>query len=505
MKSDDKLENRNRPAHGPRPLFHREGNNPLERALLVLVALCSPPMAPPAHAENGWSNSYMVSIQPTFALPDYDKRIVAGDTPQRRFGNAFVEGDFNGDGRLDLAANIHGPDENNRSMAVRMYLQTSTGDFVEKGEQPLPSAVWTWAYAAGDLNGDGHLDILLDDFGNELFMLPGKGDGTFRDSVALGLGAAGLFALADMNADGHLDVVAGKVDGSVGVFLNNGRGVFEVKSTLDTYLTPFAPPNGDILIGDLNGDAKSDIAIASVPANSDPFLGTLDVFLANGGGTFQEAIRTEHIAARKGALGDFNGDGILDYAGDRSAPSQLEIWLGQGNGRFAKRRSYSLTYDSVWMVRAADLNSDGVADLLVSGAPLQPLNLFLGKGDGTFQLRESIRPASNYQFSVTCPKVVDINGDGLPDIVGVAENLTARPEEILMVALNTGLKPNPNRGFLLEVSGPLTSALILERTSDFLDWVAVATNSFAPGSVGRWPINDTLSGQKQGFYRARQP
>ena len=78
------------------------------------------------------------------------------------------------------------------------------------------------------------------------------------------------------------------------------------------------------MIGDLNGDGKPDIAVASVPdINTD--TGNLDVFLGNGDGTFHEVIRTPNVAVLWGALGDFNSDGVLDFAGDRRSPKQLEI------------------------------------------------------------------------------------------------------------------------------------------------------------------------------------
>jgi hypothetical protein len=468
-------------------------------ALLLCELVCG------SYAENGWGNSYTIKIESAHVLPDYGKSIAAGDTFGRRFGNAFAVGDFNEDGRLDLVANIHGPDENNRAFAARVYLQEMGGAFAEKIEQPLPTTTWTWTYLAGDYNGDGHLDILMDDMGSDLILLSGNGDGTFKEPVALGLGASGLFAVADLNGDKHLDLVAAKLDGNVGVFLGAGNGTFSLKTTLESFVIPYGPPAGEILIGDLNNDGRLNVTVASVPQNEQAGLGTLDAFLGNGDGTFQEVTRTEKVAARRGALGDFNSDGYLDFAGDRAGPSQLEVWFGQGNGHFAKNRSYSLSYSAVWMVKPTDLNGDGICDLIVSGAPLLPLNIFLGKGDGTFQSRVNFTPVGNYQINVTAPEVVDINGDGSLDIVGLAENLTAQPEEVLTVALSKGVKRDPALGYLLTVdgfgvAGVAPGPIALERTSDFLNWTTLATNAFP---FGRWSLTETVSGLANAFYRAR--
>src|SRR5215204_5626191 len=63
-----------------------------------------------------------LEIKPAHALPDYTKRLLAGDTDDRRFGNAFAAGDFNDDGKVDLAVHIHGPNPADRRFAMRIYL-----------------------------------------------------------------------------------------------------------------------------------------------------------------------------------------------------------------------------------------------------------------------------------------------------------------------------------------------------------------------------------------------
>jgi hypothetical protein len=173
----------------------------------------------------------------------------------------------------------------------------------------------------------------MEDSDNDMVMMLGTGDGTFQPAQFLGLSAAGFFAVANLDGDSHLDLVAGKLDGAVGVFTGGGDGTFSSITDLNTRIQASYPRFGEIQIGDLNGDAKPDVAVASVLDDSRQ-PGNLDVFLGNGDGTFQEVVRTTGVAVRGSGLGDFNGDGVLDYAGTSGSgtPVRLEIWIGAAMG-----------------------------------------------------------------------------------------------------------------------------------------------------------------------------
>jgi FG-GAP-like repeat/Abnormal spindle-like microcephaly-assoc'd, ASPM-SPD-2-Hydin len=166
-------------------------------------------------------------------------------------------GDFNGDGKLDLAV----PD----GPTVDIYLGNGDGTF----QNPV---FYSPTYGAGsvivaaDVNGDGKLDLMT---GGGSVLL-GNGDGTFRDDggISTGFSGADLY-LGDFNGDGILDL-AGLSPRSldVTIFLGNGDGTFQ--SALDFAGDGTGGPR--IGVGDFNGDGKLDVVtigtVNNVPVRS---------------------------------------------------------------------------------------------------------------------------------------------------------------------------------------------------------------------------------------------
>src|SRR5262245_1551485 len=355
-------------------------------ARVISTALLAPTLA----LENFQSHAEeTLQISPACGLPNYTKTSLAAEgTDARGFYPTFALGDFNEDGRMDTLVLVGGRAPDRFPYVVKVFLQSIDGTLTKKAEYELPVGNSILDFVTADFNEDGHLDLIADDLGIDLIILFGNGDGTFRDPHYMGLNAPGFPVALDINNDHHMDIIAGTLDGFVGVFLGKGDGAFQPGATLDSLVRAALPERyGQILVGDLNNDGKVDLAVPS-PLDSNTEVGTLDVFLGNGDGTFKDPIRNENVAAWRGALADFNGDGILDYAGDRYAPEQVDIWIGQGDGHFTRSRSLNLEGFSPQIMKAADLNSDGIPDLLVAAEgsfdfPAAALSIFLGKGDGT--------------------------------------------------------------------------------------------------------------------------
>ena len=143
--------------------------------------------------------------------------------------------------------------------------------------------------AVGDFNGDGKADLAVandgvwpDSKGNVSILL-GKGDGSFlkQQTYAVGTHPTSV-AVADFNGDGNADLAVANYGGNnVSILLGNGDGSF---LTQKTYAVGNDPTS--VAVGDFNGDGKADLAVANDGVWPD-YNGNVSILLGKGDGTFQ--------------------------------------------------------------------------------------------------------------------------------------------------------------------------------------------------------------------------
>jgi hypothetical protein len=334
--------------------------------------------------------------------------------------------DFNGDGKTDVALNITGQE----------IVLLGNGDGTLQAAKTSTGFTYSpYGTAVGDFNGDGNLDLVISGdcptCGSPVpgYILLGNGDGTFQAPTAISP-SGGLFAAGDVNGDGKLDLVfAGAATDDRSsltipqIYLGNGDGTFSAPSS---YVANFpvsattTPPDGAVAIADFNLDGKLDVASSG------------GVLLGNGDGTFQGIpITMLSFQPVFAAAGNFENNGNPDVAVMASAqdnpppPYNLYILHNNGAGQLSPLHSYSLTASGIatgFQILVGDLNGDGNLDLVVVVASVAMdggYSVLLGNGDGSFQ--SPVFYPQNQSFQAAT--LVDVNSDQKLDLVEGGSNV----------------------------------------------------------------------------------
>ena len=377
--------------------------------------------------------------------------------PHLNAPGAIAVGDFNGDGKLDVAVGTNN--------AIDVYLGKGDGTF----QKPIQNSVNFDAnfMVAADVNNDGKLDLLAS---NSL-----AGDGGVYVTVLLGDGTGhltqgntyfgendygGPLAVGDLNGDGNLDFVISGESTGLGItvaFLGNGDGTFQLKRGN-------APEGiGGPVLGDFNGDGKLDLA---VPNGFD--ASEVLVCFGNGDGTFQNCSSYDsELVATAVTAADVNGDGELDLITDGVA-----VLLNNGDGTFSLGPTLSVSTlgGNMNPVAIGDFNGDGILDVAVmdvfSSYTQQNVAVLLGRGDGAF--RNPIEfTAGSVEYSAGLA-VGDFDGTGDLGVVAAGSQTFLMLQSVTRVSptslsfgnQNVGTRSTPQVDTLTNVG---SSALPIEK------------------------------------------
>lgn len=196
-------------------------------------------------------------------------------------------GDFNGDGKLDLAI------ANNADNAVAILFGNGDGTFQAAVE--YPTAILPNSVVVGDFNGDGILDLGVGTSNKSVSVLLGNANGTFQNHVEYTIGGnAVVVAAADLSSSGKLSLISANfADNSVSTLLGNGDGTFKSQSVFPVALGP-----SGLAIADYNNNGKLDIAVVASGSNAVSVLSDSPVTFSPGLISFGTQTSGEKSAAK---------------------------------------------------------------------------------------------------------------------------------------------------------------------------------------------------------------
>lgn len=344
------------------------------------------------------------------------------------------------------------PTEEELAQAAKAYqLEPVSSDRLQlvPFDEGLPkSGHWRNGFDVADMNGDGHLDIL--------HSTPRKAAGGPRIFLGNSRGAWKLWAevswpkapfdygdtaAADFNGDGHMDVAVAVHLRGVMALVGDGRGGFSLWSEgidiegPDHRGTP-AFTSRALATVDWNRDGRPDILVFSEGPRGFQHVGLPNsvgklIYINQGDGTWrkQEEPEPSRIYGDAIAVGDFNGDDLIDFATSSNVFAQKDLVnLGREDGSWE-----TVAIDGIrraawaWAVGAGDFDGDGKDDLAVAyhnrelGVERAGLDLLLAKAEGEWE-RRPIMVTEEERINLHALGVGDVDGDGLLDLVALSRH-----------------------------------------------------------------------------------
>jgi hypothetical protein len=401
-------------------------------------------------------------------------------------------GDFNNDGKQDMAV------ANSSDSTVTILLGAGNGTFTTNASAIPPGANTAAPYnlAVGDFNGDGKLDLAVPSYANTMTILLGKGDGTFSlaPGAITGLSPSDV-AAGDFNKDGKLDLaVTNSSDNTVTILIGNGDGTFtpnagaaatgkqpkgiatadfdgdgqldlavvnaisnDVTILLgigDGTFTPAAVSPavgvspGHLVSGDFNGDGRPDLAVA----NNDDH--TVIILLNTYGGTFKVGSVLQAGGSPVGIrAGDLNGDGKTDLVVTNSGTG-FTLFLGNGNGTFSTQTGSVGAGSTTAAIAVADFNGDGGPDLAITDTSANTVHVLAlnsvsrsipatetVSGGGTHLIEATFVPASSAVYTGNKSNPVSVPGTPIPTAVSLAVSPASTVTAGSAVTLNASVSP----------------------------------------------------------------
>ena len=299
---------------------------------------------------------------------------------------------LNGDANMDLAVTDFVDPQ------VRILLGDGTGNFSEPASSPETIGSTSNSVTAGDFNADGKTDLATANLGNgTVTVLLGNGAGDFtpgpNSPKVVGSGPLGLVA-APLDPGSVLDLAVINSDSTVTIYLGIGNGDF-VESLDSPEVISGINPRA-IIAAQFVGPPELDLAIVGRDSN------TVETLVNFGNGDFGAGVvKLVGFGPNSLATGDFNADGFNDLAVPNRGDDNVTILLGQAGGDFNVRPAEPAVGDNPRAVVAANFGGTPALDLAVANADSDNISILFGDGAGGFSnAGTSPEPTGDEPFSL---------------------------------------------------------------------------------------------------------
>lgn len=312
--------------------------------------------------------------------------------------------DLNNDGWTDLTL------PNEISDDLRVFLNDGLGDYTSFTIHPVPNGDFASTNEAVDMDGDGDLDFVVGNGGNDrMCLFIGDGNGGFESATSYQAGNSvrGVAAM-DLDGDGDMDIItANRSASNLSIFYNNGDGTLQPRVNIE-------------------GNGSQETAVVAADANED---GILDLFIgAHGSGEVITLLGdgegglvfSSEVSAGGSpwmiAAGDVNGDGHVDVVSANSFANNAAVILGDGMGGMQPAVTYP-TGNFCLAIDLGDIDGDGDLDMMTSNYSSGTWTIYENDGTGVFVNPRTVNATS----AGSCATLHDRDNDGDLDITGIDE------------------------------------------------------------------------------------
>ena len=331
---------------------------------------------------------------------------------------------------IPFLLSCHSGDASSTATQQSSSAPTQQSLFKNAPGSPIPIPGGPGNVLIGDMNNDRKLDLVVAcGRARNVLVLPGKGDGQFGAPISpMGQttvpDSPGEMALGDVNGDGKLDLAIASHDSyGVVLLLGDGKGGLSIAPTSPVVMKLGQHPHTHGLsLADMNRDNKLDLITVNSSDND------VSIALGDGRGNFVRAPQSPFPVGPSPypfAIGDVNNDGWPDIVATATAtgPARrqqlpfsraLTLLLSDGKGGFASRQ-LPLRTGEPWFAAIADLNGDGKADIVATHHEQNAMTVMIGDGRGGFA--EARLSPFDFGHSVFHVAAGEVNHDGKMDLV----------------------------------------------------------------------------------------